>query len=173
MKILFLDFDGVLNYTSFSYTPKDSSKELTEEEADVLYYLDPSRVKLLNEILDRTGAKVVVSSAWRCNRTIKELQSLLFAAGFTGKVIGKTRQTECSCKNPEARGDKIADWIRDSHELFGLEKIDKFVILDDYADMSSVIGFLVQTDRDEGLTGVDVEDAVDILNGSTETPYLL
>lgn len=48
MKIIFLDIDGVLNY--------ENSKSKVEEE----------KVKLLKEIVDKTGAEIVLSSDWRC-----------------------------------------------------------------------------------------------------------
>lgn len=51
MKIVFLDVDGELTYSNYR------NKE-TEN-------IDTEKVKLLKEICDRTGAKVVISSTWR------------------------------------------------------------------------------------------------------------
>ena len=53
MKIIFLDVDGELTYSDY-----DNS-----ETSDI----DVEKVKLLKEICDRTGAKVVISSSWRGN----------------------------------------------------------------------------------------------------------
>lgn len=56
MKIIFLDFDGVLN-----------SIDWCEKNAGVIGFseINPDKVKLLKEIVDRTGAKLVLSSTWR------------------------------------------------------------------------------------------------------------
>ena len=51
MKIIFLDVDGELTYSDYE----------NEETANI----DIEKVKLLKEICDNTGAKVVISSSWR------------------------------------------------------------------------------------------------------------
>ena len=55
-KIIFLDIDGVLNSVDYFEQVKDCKgyKEI-----------NPEKVKLLKEIVERTGAKIVLSSTWR------------------------------------------------------------------------------------------------------------
>ena len=55
-KIIFLDIDGVLNSIDYFEQTK-YCKGYTE--------IDPEKVKLLKEIVDRTGAEIVLSSTWR------------------------------------------------------------------------------------------------------------
>ena len=55
-KIIFLDIDGVLNSMDYFEQTKDC-KGYTE--------INPEKVKLLKEIVDRTGAEIVLSSTWR------------------------------------------------------------------------------------------------------------
>ena len=55
-KIVFLDIDGVLNSMDYFGRTKDC-KGYTE--------INPEKVKLLKEIVDRTGAEIVLSSTWR------------------------------------------------------------------------------------------------------------
>ena len=55
-KIIFLDIDGVLNSMDYFEQTKDC-KGYTE--------INPDKVKLLKEIVDRTGTEIVLSSTWR------------------------------------------------------------------------------------------------------------
>ena len=55
MKIIFLDCDGELTYSDYE----------NEETANI----DIEKVKLLEEICDKTDAKVVISSSWRGSET--------------------------------------------------------------------------------------------------------
>ncbi len=89
MKVIFLDFDGVLNSEEFfimSHHSADDKKGWTETDD-----FDPYAVKLLNQITKATGAKIVISSAWRINRTIEWLKALMYAVGVTGEIIDKTK----------------------------------------------------------------------------------
>lgn len=51
MKLIFLDVDGVLN----------SAEWLETNQGEI----DPAKVRLLKQMIDATGAKVVLSSTWR------------------------------------------------------------------------------------------------------------
>ena len=55
MKIIFLDIDGVLN--SREYDRKRNWNEQTD--------IDETRLPLVKEIIDKTGAKIVLISTWR------------------------------------------------------------------------------------------------------------
>ena len=55
MKILFLDIDGVLN--SREYDRHRNWNEQTD--------IDETRLPLVKEIIDKTGAKIVLISTWR------------------------------------------------------------------------------------------------------------
>lgn len=60
MKVIFLDIDGVLNYTKW-YTNERNPGNLHGQEGD----LDPLCVDRIIRICEETGAKVVISSDWR------------------------------------------------------------------------------------------------------------
>jgi hypothetical protein len=53
MKVVFLDIDGVLNCTK------------TKNPRKFPYVVDPKLLARLNRLLERTAAKVVLSSSWR------------------------------------------------------------------------------------------------------------
>ena len=54
MRILFLDIDGVLNSLAYD-------RERGAQDGNI----DVSRLPLVREIIDRTGARVVLTSSWR------------------------------------------------------------------------------------------------------------
>lgn len=155
MRIVFLDFDGVV--CPGSYNRKESTNKIRSPE----WYAEPmdrNCIRLLNQLVDKTKAKVIVSSAWRIGHTISELQNMLEAGGFNGEVIGKTRG------GAGPRGDQISDWMEDGCDFFNLEPIESFVILDDGNDMDRLLPYLVRTDYQKGLTQNDVEKAIEILD---------
>lgn len=53
MKVIFLDIDGVLN----------TEKRLLNNNGEL--YVEKDKIELLKEIIDKTKAKVVLSSTWR------------------------------------------------------------------------------------------------------------
>lgn len=140
MKIIFLDVDGVLN----------SWKTNTRNPLGFLG-VDPPCCQLLRDIVVSTGAKIVLSSAWRY--TPEALPYLWDACGPTVQCIGETPRLFA-----HPRGDEIAAWLAEHPE------VDKFVILDDRTDMSSVQDHLIQTYEDTGITENEKELAILRLN---------
>ena len=61
MKVIFLDIDGVLN-TSKTFIER---KKYWEETGTWTLEIDEFRVEYLKQIIDETGAKVVLSSTWK------------------------------------------------------------------------------------------------------------
>jgi hypothetical protein len=169
MKIIFLDFDGVLNSSQF-LKRSEFAAPLTEREAKYrfghphsnldtydLRMIDHTKVMLLNQIIERTGAQVVISSSWRLGRDISDLRDVLVFCGFVGEVIGVTPELWNSI-----RGEEINEWLCENWGV-GLDD-DVFVILDDDDDMGILSGSLVQTSMKTGLTQYDVERAILRLN---------
>ena len=64
MRIVFLDFDGVLNSHAYFNARTEKFEDVGEAGE-----LDPTAVERLNRIIDATGALVVVSSSWRYARS--------------------------------------------------------------------------------------------------------
>src|SRR5438128_10799406 len=74
-RVIFLDIDGVL-----------APIRRWDRYGD----LDPACIRVLNEIVAGGEADVVVSSTWRHGQTVAELQEMLDAAGFAGRVPDTT-----------------------------------------------------------------------------------
>ena len=136
-RVIFLDIDGVL-----------APIRRWDRYGD----LNPACIQVLNEIMARAGADVVVSSTWRHGKTTPELQELLEAQGFTGCVLDKTP----TCASGADRGEEIAAWLAE-HAVSG------YVIIDDHVDMGELCTHLVQTHPAHGLQPGDVPRAIAML----------
>ncbi len=162
MKIIFLDFDGVLNHEKFY---KERFEKRYEEGA--MSYpnseIDPESVSNLNELISETGAKVVISSTWR-HSGIEYCKRALEFHGFKGEIIDVTpdlRSENC------LRGNEILKWVKDNEKLVGpYYNFTEYVILDDDSDMLywQRNNFLL-IDRFVGLTMGNVFQGKKILNG--------
>ena len=94
--------------------------------------LNPACIQVLNEIVARGQADVVVSSTWRYGKTLAEMQASLEAQGFAGRVADKT-----PTGTPGAnRGEEIAVWLAE-HDVSG------YGIIDDHVDMGERRSHLV------------------------------
>ena len=136
-RVIFLDIDGVI-------APIPDMSRYGD--------LDHGCVRVLNEIVARSGAEVVVSSSWRFGKTVAEVQQILEERGFVGRVIGKTPTDEPGC----SRGEEIAAWLAE-HPVAGC------VILDDHSDMGVLLGRLIRTNGMVGLRPSDVDRAIEKL----------
>jgi hypothetical protein len=141
-RVIFLDFDGVLN----------NNRSIAE--FGNCYQFDPLCVEALNRILEETGARVVISSSWRCFWSLAENTETLEVNGvLPGRVIDSTPELSVD------RGYEIDAWLKSSPA-----EIVSFVILDDQTDMVMHLDRLVLTTVDEGLTLEHARRAIEILD---------
>lgn len=152
LKYIFLDFDGVI-------TTPDSG-----------FRLHPEKCALVQEIIDRTGAEIIVTSSWRRSHTVESFKEKLsrpdkryipFVVSWIDRIAGLT--VEAMSVTPGIhipRGTEIMHYM-DNY----IQDQFSYVILDDDADM-----LLCQSDNfihinpRTGLTMEDVDKAVEILN---------
>jgi hypothetical protein len=120
--------------------------------------LDPGCIQVLNEIVARGEADVVVTSTVRHGKSVGELQAMLDAQGFVGRVVDKT-PTGASGAD---RGEEIATWLAE-HAVAG------YVIIDDHVDMGELRSHLVQTQPAHGLQPADAPRAIAILGRATHS----
>jgi hypothetical protein len=135
--VIFLDIDGVL-----------APIRTWDRYGD----LDPACIQVLNEIVARGQADVVVSSTLRYGKTVAELQEMLDAQGFMGRVVGTTPTGAPGAE----RGEEIAAWLAE-HDVRG------YVIIDDHVDMGELHSHLVQTQPAHGLQPADAPRAIAVL----------
>jgi predicted nucleic acid-binding protein len=144
MKIIFLDFDGVIRtYRSI----KGKAFEGVDTEC----------VEELNRIIATTKAKIVISSSWR-GKFIAPMQKLLNSWGVKGKVVGVTPRLERfngTIHTSATRGTEIQQWLDEHTET------EAYVIIDDDTDMlDSQLDRFVLTDFQVGLTRDLAEKAI-------------
>lgn len=152
LRVLFLDVDGVLNSDAY-----DRSRDLGEATN-----IDVTRLPLLKEIVDKTGALIVLTSSWR--RHWDPDPSKLDASGkylcdtfaqYGLKIYGKTSDFG----KITARVEEIEEWVR-------AHRVATFAILDDYPfGWGELIPFLVKTSPHggRGLEPEHVQRAIEIL----------
>lgn len=143
-RVLFLDIDGVvLSGTALRETGDNR-------------YLPPAAIALVNEVLDRTGAVVVVSSTWRM---YKDCREILARAGLTRLHEDWATPTGRQMVGPlilgRTRGSEIQDWL-DRHP-----EVERYAIIDDDSDMlDQQKARFVKTDFMTGIGRAHVERLV-------------
>ncbi len=128
VKVVFLDIDGVLNTERLRdrYSPSE---------------IDPGRVALLDDVCDRTGAAMVISSDWRLpeNGGLDTTVMALRRAGLRAPILGgtplKARVSPVGHDRSglSAREREILAWLDEHPEL------ESFAVLDDVAMRGSVL----------------------------------
>jgi len=113
-KIIFLDIDGVLNSTGLYVSRKELGILTKRIIIDNKYNqfkddIDIVSLGLLKYIVRKTGAKIVISSAWRVGKT-KEI----FIEGFEWlgwKDFPIIDMTIVTTKFNDMRGDEVNEWL--------------------------------------------------------------
>lgn len=154
MKVLFLDFDGVLNSAaSFKY----EFRRKTTHVADTLSVIATSN---LQHILEKDkDIKLVISSTWRKLHTLVELQNILNGYSVeAARVIGKTPITVSG-----HRGREIGMWLEAN------PNVTKFAVLDDDGDIWTLKdderGLIIQTAWEDGLSLKDADHVAKFFRG--------
>lgn len=117
MKIVFLDFDGVVNREI--WTIENGKNVLRYGYPEDGAVNDTQSVQWICEFCERFGYDVVVTSTWRKH---PEWEKFLRGAGWREnvKILGAT-----SFYEDEGRREEIADYLR------GCENVEHFLIFDD------------------------------------------
>ena len=150
MKIIFLDIDGVMNSDVFEY--QNSIGRIT----------DPYCLEKLRDIMDSTGAEIVLTSSYRFGWSYYENASF-----GSGKVLHREFSNAGITiydKTPNlfsGRAEEIKSWLEDNPDA------EEFVIIDDITfGWGDLDRFVVKTSPHEGrgLEDIHVSMAVNILN---------
>jgi hypothetical protein len=139
MKVIFLDIDGVLNSAN------------TPNPRKFPYIVDPKLLKRFKRLLQRTGAKVVLSSTWRYDP----------AGIFSAKHWGIPFIDVIPDMPKRPRRDEVLAWLK-AHP-----KVKRFVVIDDEDDELDELP-LFQPSPDTGLTEKMVKGVTEFLAGRTD-----
>jgi hypothetical protein len=115
--------------------------------------LEPANVAVLNELVRRTGAVIVISSAWRRTHSLAELCEGFAIAGCVVTIHDTTPSLE-----GHSRGHEIQAWI-----VAQPEPPTRYVILDDEHDMPEHPGKLIKTNPVDGLCKRHLRRALGLL----------
>jgi len=127
---IFLDIDGVL---ATNQAPKISKSLWYNERA---YPFNKHCVNILNQILEKTNAELILSSDWRRVFDLNELDKIF----KFNKVV----------KSPIAITSILFNRDNEIREYMMVNKLSKFVIIDD----SLLVGYkerLIKTNPEKGL----------------------
>ena len=114
MKVIFLDFDGVLNVIPQGW----------DDWGGIFH---PEFVTNLGTIVEETGAKLVISSSWRC-MGLEKLKQMWADRQYPGEIIGVTQLLPGTYRGSIERSFEISSWLNDN-------PVDGYVIIDDDIDM--------------------------------------
>ncbi len=155
MKVIFLDNDGVICLSNnwggrskkwANYRSQNPSSSDSKYDAPVYVRFDDfdeKAVRVLNSILEETGAEIVVSSDWRFHANLDELGDYYVSQGISKKPIAVTYRTEDI--NPELwrvmrfradleleRSIEISDWLEKNPQVTHWVAIDDLNMSVDY-----------------------------------------
>jgi len=168
MKVVFLDIDGVLN-TEKHYMAQVKANN-NQNDASFQFNFDPEAMQYLKEIIDKTNAKIVITSTWRIGRDVSEksllsrywnaiLQNFYKYGYLYEEILGTTPFLQNNGKEEVLRGQEIEEFLKDNPNIIN------FVIIDDDSDMGKYTETnLAQCDPYYGIDNIVKELAISILN---------
>lgn len=138
MNIIFLDVDGVLNSIDHA---KKVYEETLRPHSGYEYPFDPECLERLQRLVEKTDARIVITSTWRKTEEGKRvLQNILEQYDLANRVIGYTPILNTK------RGEEIKSFL----ETLNVEA--SYIILDDDDDMEELTPYLILTSMKTGLT---------------------
>ena len=150
-KIIFLDFDGVLNTEHYQGLLQYQGKPWQDEYGA---FFDPKAVKQLKRIIDATDADIVIESSWKYLGldAMKELWEVRNLPGtiidITPSLLGKNK------------GVEIASWL----SKYAKQDIRYVIIDDEYVILDSQLPNFILTNPYEGITEEQANRAISMLN---------
>lgn len=167
-KIIFLDFDGVLNTEHYQGLLQYEGKPWQDEYGA---FFDPNAVKQLERIIDATGADIVIESSWKYLGldAMKELWEVRFLPGKVIDITLSSVSDECLLNTGlvdldismfHSKGMEIACWLSGQAE----EDMRYVIIDDEYVILDSQLPYFILTNSYEGITEEQANKVISILN---------
>lgn len=170
-KIIFLDFDGVLNSVRSVVADQKCINALNAKHAILAGHtiasgFDPVAVKLIRQIINKTDAYIVVSSAWRKAISLGDIRQIFHTEfgwpdGEEERIIGVTGR-----RDNGHRGSEIQDWI-DDHTV-GITNFQYIIVDDSYDFHDHQMKRFIQTDPYNGFSYQDYCNALELFGGEQD-----
>lgn len=149
MKIIFLDFDGVLNSVTDGIVHR--------RQAYRACTINKTSFGLLKWVTNVTGAKIVISSTWR-SMGVDWIKGVFEAHGWIMPPI--IDRTTLEGGGGGHRGSQVEQYLQDMDE--SEDPLEEYVCIDDDSDFFDYQP-LVKTDPNLGFTVYDAIRVIDIL----------
>lgn len=133
MKVVFLDFDGVINSIQWIKNKDDKWK--------IKHSINPQAIQWVSEFCEKYNYKVIISSTWRYGG-LEECKKYLYDNGFR-KSIDIIDTTPII--HGKERGDEITEWLNN-------HPVEKYLIFDDDSDMTIHMDRLIKSNGFIGFT---------------------
>lgn len=166
MKIIFLDIDGVLaTHKEFMMNrTKFQSKHPEAKELNIPYPFNSGCVKVFNEILKETDAKIVLSSDWRLYWSLEELDKIF---KFNGVIKSPEEITGVSSGKMSWELEK--NRVEEIFQFIEKNKIVDWVAVDDL-NLSELGDRFINTRDNEGLKQLSLKDKIlKVLNNESNS----
>jgi len=187
MKVIFLDNDGVIclsnnlggrtkKWAKYRSETPDGSKE--KKDAPVFFRFDDfdtKAIKVLNEILEETGAEIVVSSDWKLHATLEELGDYYESQGIIKRPIALTPNIQhCTVhgnlfmwsprwESEQLRTIEIKQYLHDHPEITHWVSIDDLnmgKIGEPWKDEWAIDNFVLTPKSNEGIKQSGVKEKI-------------
>jgi len=158
---LFLDIDGVLatNKQYMMNRKKFQDKNPLAKDIKIPYPFDPKCVKVFNEILDATGADIVLSSDWREHFSLEDIDKIFKFNGVNKSPVDITVSELASFGNQTMnRAFQIGEYVTRNN-------ITNYVVIDDlnvgkYMSITNEEDKFFLTENFEGIKKVGLKDKI-------------
>lgn len=167
-KIIFLDFDGVLNTQYYQDLLQYLGKPWQDEHGALF---DPNAVKQLERIIKATNADIVVESSWKY-LGLDAMKELWEVRKLPGRIIDITPFTisdeyllssDLVNIHPSilhCKGIEIASWLSE----YETEDIRYVIIDDEYVILDSQLPHFILINPYEGITEEQAKQVISMLN---------
>ena len=185
MKVIFLDNDGVIclsnnwggrskKWAKYRSENPESSKQVSDAPVDVRFdNFDEKAVRILNEILEETGAEIVVSSDWKYHATLEELGEYYLSQGILKSPVGVTKLLG-QCEQPEnfpwmrqwdleqSRSLEIFQYLKDHPEITEWVAVDDLNMGKDepWKEVWGLENFVLTPRGNEGIKQSGIKDKI-------------
>jgi hypothetical protein len=181
MKVIFLDNDGVVCLSSeWGGRSKKKLKYLKEfpgvEDLPAYIKMDnfnSKAVKILNSILEQTGAEIVVSSDWKLYCTLDELKEMFTKYGVIKQPIDTTpniplkydKQYYTKGELAEYRVMEIKNWMKEHPEVTQWVAIDDLDLGEKFGPISGnsnggLTNFVLTPRSHEGIKQCGIKEKI-------------
>jgi hypothetical protein len=187
MKLIFLDHDGVIclsnnwggrtkKFAKYRSANPDTSKVIKDAPVSFRFDdFDKKAIKILNEILEETGAEIVVSSDWKLYATLEELGEYYEEQGIIKKPIALTDNLkDCTVHgddfmwstmwdSEQMRTIEIKQYLHDHPEVthwVAIDDLNMGKIGEPWKDLWAIDNFVLTPKSNEGIKQLGIKEKI-------------